>query len=1000
VNQTEHWQAGPRSPGSTPDDPRVLKAVEEYLAAQQAGRPIDRDAFLARHADLAPALAQCLDGLEMIQAAAPLLRDPSGRDGLDVSSGALIPEELLGDYRLVREIGRGGMGVVYEAIQMSLGRRVALKVLPFASALDARQLQRFKNEAQAAAQLHHTHIVPVYGVGCERGVHYYAMQLIDGQTLAALIHEWRQQEGLEVVVPATVIQPSPPDQPTTGFTPTALPDADTATQPAAQASTQPSIRGPAFFRTAAELAIQAAEALEHAHQMGVIHRDIKPANLLVDWRGSLWVTDFGLAHCRSQSGLTMTGDLVGTLRYMSPEQALAQRGAVDQRSDVYSLGVTLYELLTLVPAFDGQDRQELLRQIAFEEPRPPRRIHRAIPAELETIVLKAMAKEPAERYATAEELADDLQRFLKDEPIRARRPTVQQRTTKWARRHRGVAWMGVLLLAVLALGSAASTALIYRQLTRANQAEEELAAKLEVVEEAQKEATKNKEKAEGAERDKTEKLGQARLAQAQAGRSSGRAGRAFDSLKALSEAAQIAHTLKLPDDDILTLRNEAIACMALLDLQPRPELARGVPDKLLQRYATSDGQGTITIRRIAGDQEILRLGGDGARPYHLEFSPDGRFLAATYPHAPQAPRSLVLIWDLARRQIRCRLTPDVGAAVKPWVIWSPDSRRLAVADDWPFPTMAVYDIDSQKEIEHFHSREGYDWCDFDPSGRQLALLGNNNGAVEIRDLDTGKVVRHFNFPVAVRRIVWGCDGALLAATFYDEDERPLESHRIYLWDVPAGRMHKLLDGHQRAPTHLAFSHAGDLLASNSWDGTLRLWDPWTGKELLRTGWAGWGRLEFTSEDRFLLSRQATGGTEGCFAVNRGREYRQLHTTSGATGVVAFSPDGRLLASQGRSVYQVTGAPFGTHLWDVATGRHAALLPDKGGPFLFEPGGRSLLAPSPLGLYRWPLSLDEDEQGRRLRIGPPARLGRAVSGRWRSLATAAHSSRANPRTPMP
>jgi hypothetical protein len=381
---------------------------------------------------------------------------------------------------------------------------------------------------------------------------------------------------------------------------------------------------------AARLGVQAAEALEHAHQLGVIHRDIKPANLLVDGRGHVWVTDFGLAHCQGQAGLTMTGDLVGTLRYMSPEQALAQRGVIDHRSDVYSLGATLYELLTLQPAFDGQDRQEVLRQIAFEEPRPPRHIHRAIPSELETIVLKAMAKEPSERYGTAQDLADDLERFLNDEPIRARRPTVQQRATKWARRHRGVAWMGVLLLVVLALGSAASTVLIYRQLARANKAEEELAGKLEVVEEAQKKAVR-------AERDKTEELGQARLAQAQAGRWSGRAGRAFDSLKALAEAAQIAHTLKVPDDDILTLRNEAIACMALPDLQPRPELAKGVPDKLLQRYATSDGQGTITIRRIAGDQEILRRGGAGTRPSNLEFSPDGRFLAAAYPPPPELP---------------------------------------------------------------------------------------------------------------------------------------------------------------------------------------------------------------------------------------------------------------------------------------------------------------------------------------------------------------------------
>jgi tetratricopeptide (TPR) repeat protein len=184
--------------------------------------------------------------------------------------------------------------------------------------------------------------------------------------------------------------------------------------------------------------VQAAEALEHAHQVGIVHRDIKPANLLVDGRGNLWVTDFGLAHCQSQAGLTITGDLVGTLRYMSPEQALAQRVVIDHRTDVYSLGVTLYELLTLRQAFEGKDRQELLRQIAFEEPPRPRRVSRSVPRELETVVLKAMEKNPADRYATAQELADDLERWLKDEPIRAQRPTVVQRLRRWSRRHRPV----------------------------------------------------------------------------------------------------------------------------------------------------------------------------------------------------------------------------------------------------------------------------------------------------------------------------------------------------------------------------------------------------------------------------------------------------------------------------------------------------------------------------------------------------------------------------------
>ena len=190
----------------------------------------------------------------------------------------------------------------------------------------------------------------------------------------------------------------------------------------------------------AELGIQAAEALDHAHALGIVHRDVKPANLLVDGRGSLWVTDFGLAHIQSDARLTMTGDLVGTLRYMSPEQALAKRVVVDHRTDVYSLGATLYELLTLEPAFAGTDRQELLRQIAFEEPKPPRRINRAIPAELETIVLKAMEKNPADRYATAKELADDLRRFLADEPILARRAGVVRRLRKWGRRHPARWW--------------------------------------------------------------------------------------------------------------------------------------------------------------------------------------------------------------------------------------------------------------------------------------------------------------------------------------------------------------------------------------------------------------------------------------------------------------------------------------------------------------------------------------------------------------------------------
>jgi tetratricopeptide (TPR) repeat protein len=328
------------------------------------------------------------------------------------------------------------MGVVYEAEQLSLGRRVALKVLPFAATLDPRQLQRFQNEAQAAAQLHHGNIVPVYAVGCERGVHYYAMQFVEGQSLAAVIAALRQAAG-----------PAP---------------ADATPLPAALPS-DPARKGTAYFRAAAQLGLQAAEALEHAHQCGVVHRDIKPANLLIDPGGHLWVTDFGLARSASNPGLTLTGDVVGTLRYMSPEQALGRNGRIDHRTDIYALGVSLYELLTLEPAFAGADQQEVLRQIDSGTPRPPRRLDRRIPVELETIVLKAMEKDPAERYATAQDLADDLRRFLEDRPIQARRPSLAARGARWARRHQGLvgAAMAMVLLAVLGLG--VSVVLISRE---------------------------------------------------------------------------------------------------------------------------------------------------------------------------------------------------------------------------------------------------------------------------------------------------------------------------------------------------------------------------------------------------------------------------------------------------------------------------------------------------------------------------------------------------------
>jgi serine/threonine protein kinase len=333
------------------------------------------------------------------------------------------------------------MGIVYEAFQLSLCRRVALKTLPIAAALDAARLERFRNEAQAAAHLHHTNIVPVHAVGVDRGIHYYAMQLIEGHSLAISLKHLRRANRKEMAadgsdnIDAGAAAPSrssvtPSSAPSKGFAassngagrPSAIsraqapPSHEDASGFASSARTRP--HSPSleakidtlapettalieehhnpknYFRTVARLMQQAAAALEYAHSMGVIHRDIKPANLLLDGRGNIWITDFGLALFRADAQLTRTGDMLGTMRYMSPEQAGGGRTALDHRTDIYSLGATTYELLTLEPVFDGGDRQDLLRRILDDEPAALRSIDKTIPLELETIVLKSLSKAP------------------------------------------------------------------------------------------------------------------------------------------------------------------------------------------------------------------------------------------------------------------------------------------------------------------------------------------------------------------------------------------------------------------------------------------------------------------------------------------------------------------------------------------------------------------------------------------------------------------------------
>ena len=449
---------------------RLTRVLDDYLLQLDTGVPPDGQRIIEQNPDLATPLASYLGHLEALHDVAvgfvPAEDDSTSIAGTTNRQGSATPpgtvgeengklEQRIGDFVLGRELGRGGMGVVYEARQISLDRRVAVKLLPFAAVLNEKQISRFKNEAQAAAQIQHPNIVPVFAVGAERGVHYYAMRLIDGQPLDRIIAEL------------------------SGDT------VDTNGSTKRSILTQQSGKGAEFFRTAARLGIQAAEALHAAHELGVIHRDIKPSNLLLDDEGKLWVTDFGLARCQSDHDLTRTGDVIGTARYMSPEQAMGKSALVDQRTDVYALGITLYELLTFRAAYPEDDSPNLLQKIASAEPAAPRRLRPEIPVDLENVIVKAISANREDRYETAEEFARDLMNFIDGRPTVARPITMVDRASRWVSRNQRVVLLAATIAASLLMVLSVATIRVMRagvQESRAREkAEDNFEQALEVI---------------------------------------------------------------------------------------------------------------------------------------------------------------------------------------------------------------------------------------------------------------------------------------------------------------------------------------------------------------------------------------------------------------------------------------------------------------------------------------------------------------------------------------
>jgi hypothetical protein len=487
-------------------DPRagqVFELAEEFLDRYRKGQRPTLEEYLERYPELAAEIAEVFPAMAMMENIA--IADLSIDDD-ETGQAPAVAVPLLrqfGDYRVLREIGRGGMGVVYEAEQQSLGRRVALKVLPERMVSDSGRRRRFEREARAAARLHHTNIVPVFGVGEHEGTPYYVMQFIRGQGLDAVLDEIRRlrlggradggdgasRDGSSTTPPTGTLPPAaapaavmahslltgtferaslnedasdpspgrapaggpeqaesrtrthagPTNPPPSGFEPdqTASPlDAPSAISAAWPGGDRIEGRGRTYWASIGRIGMQVAEALAYAHAQGVIHRDIKPSNLLLDTRGTVWVADFGLAKAEDGPNLTDTGDILGTLRYMPPE---AFDGRADARGDIYSLGLTLFELLALRPAFDEKERGRLIRQVTAGEPPRLGRLCPGIPRDLETIVYKAIERDPAHRYSSADELAADLRRFVDDEPIRARHASYVERLARWCRRNPVVA---------------------------------------------------------------------------------------------------------------------------------------------------------------------------------------------------------------------------------------------------------------------------------------------------------------------------------------------------------------------------------------------------------------------------------------------------------------------------------------------------------------------------------------------------------------------------------